>query len=713
MTTLGYLSASLLNQVFTAIQNSTPNNKSRTTRRLLRWLLGLTTILIISLLYPNNLKFPFDFERGKPWGYNQLSAPYDIPVLKTEEVLKAELSSVEANATPVYRMDQSVASKTRARFLAEFTVSLDSARARNENPDVLRQPERHRRYALRVIDKLYNEGFIRARTKDEVEDGMSAVITILNGNEQRTRTLEQLRAPGDANVWLRDSLFYTDLKSPEFLLGLLEDKFTYNVFYSDSLTRKLREESLAGVSPYDGLVRRNQIIIRRGETVTGQIYQQLMSYRRLYNDSLSTQTTFWSVFGGYAVQIGLVILLLFYYIRSFFPFVYSRWKNLVFLLMWVVLYALIVRTVELSPELNSYVIPFCIVPIVIRIFFNERLAFFVHISVVLIASFLTTLGYHFTFLNILAGVVVIVMDIDTRDSGRFLRSLLLLFAFYFVGFIGLELMRGGTWGTVNYPTIGWIFGNVFLCLLAYPLIPLLERMFGFISPVKLGELSDMNRPLLERLARQAPGTWQHSLNVANMAEQAARSIGADALLVKTAALYHDIGKVANPGFFIENQTGPNPHEKIGPKESAGIIIGHVNEGVKLAKQAGLPRVIIDFILTHHGTTRAQYFYLNYIKDRPEREAEEADFRYPGPPPSSKEQTILMIADSTEAACKSLKNPTEQELYGLIDSVIRGKLTSGQLENSRLTFQELEACRSVFKSILKSVHHGRIAYPEEE
>lgn len=670
-------------------------------------------MVVISLLYPNNLKFPFDFERGQTWSYNQLTAPYDIPVLKTEEALEADLAAVENDATPVYRMDQTIASRARARFLEEFNVSLDSARARKENRDVQRQPERHRRYGLHVIDKLYDDGIIRARTEDEVEDGMSTVITILNGNEQRIRTLAQLRAPGDAKAWLRDSLFYTDLKSPEFLLALLEDKFTYNVFYSDSLTRKLREENLARVSPYNGLVRRGEEIIRRGETVTGYINQKLVSYRRLYNESLSTQTTFWSVFGGYAVQIGLVILLLFYYIRSFFPFVYSRIKNLVFILMWVVLYALIVRTVELSPDLNTYVVPFCIVPIVIRIFFSERLAFFVHVSVVLIASFLTTLGYHFTFLSILAGVVVIVMDIDTRDSGRFLRSLLLLFGFYFVGFIGLELMRGGTWNTVNYPTIGWIFGNVFLCLLAYPLIPLLERMFGFISPITLGELSDMNRPLLERLARQAAGTWQHSLNVANMAEQAARAVGADALLVKTAALYHDIGKVTNPGFFIENQNGPNPHEKIGPKESASIIIGHVNEGVKLARQAGLPKVIIDFILTHHGTTRAQYFYLNYIKDHPEREAEEVDFRYPGPRPSSKEQTILMIADSTEAACKSLKNPTEEELYGLIDSVIRGKLTSGQLENSRLTFQELETCRGIFKSILKSVHHVRIAYPEEE
>ncbi|MEO0733358.1 MAG: HDIG domain-containing metalloprotein, partial [Bacteroidota bacterium] len=548
---------------------------------------------------------------------------------------------------------------------------------------------------------------------EEEMDGMATVITTLSGSEQRQRTLGQLFTPGDARQWLADSLFYTELKSPEFLLELLEDKFDHNLFYSDSLTAKLRQQAVDRVSPYNDLVAEGEIIARQGSPVTDDIYQKLVSYRQVYNANLSTQATFWSIFGGYAVQIGLIILLLFYYIRTFFPLIYGRLKNLTFILLWPVLYALIMRTVELSPGISAYLVPFCIVPIVIRIFFSERLAFFVHVCVVLICSFLTTLGYQFTFLSIMAGVVVIVMDIDTRDMGRFFRSLLLLIGFYCVGYIGLELLRGGTWRTVNYGTLGWIAGNAFLVLLAYPLIPLLERMFGFISPITLTELSDMNRPLLEKLARQAPGTWQHSLNVANMSEQAARAIGADALLVKTAALYHDIGKIQTPGFFIENQSGPNPHEKIGPKESAAIIIGHVTNGIKLAQQASLPNVLIDFIRTHHGTTRAEFFYRTYVKDHPEREAEEADFRYPGPRPVTKEQTILMIADSVEAACKSLKNPTEQELYDFIDQIIRGKLTSRQLEESRLDFRELEQCREVFKNILKSAHHVRIAYPEEE
>lgn len=672
--------------------------------------MGLAAVLIISALYPNNLKFPFAFDLNQPWRYADLEAPYDIPVLKTEDALAADREQVLQQANPVYRYDPEVARRARTRFLEDFRIALDSAKANKNYPGLLAQPENHRRYGLRVLDKIYDYGIIQARPEEEIE-GMSTVITTLNGSDRRERTISQLYTPGDARDWVSDSLFYTQLKAPDLLRELLLDKFEHNVFYDDSLTNRLRQQALDLVSPYDGLVRKGETIIRSSEAVNDATYQKLVSYRILYNRNLSTQTTFWSVFGGYAVQIGLVITLLFFYLRSFFPWVYSRWKNLLLILLWPVLYALLVRTVEITPGLTSWIVPFCIVPIVMRVFFTERLAFFVHVAVVLIASFLTSLGYQFTFLSIMAGVVVIVMDIDTRDMGRFLRSMGLLFGYYLVGFIGLELLRGGSWWTVDYSAILLIIANVFLVLFAYPLLLLLERLFGFVSPTTLLELSDMNRPLLQKLARQAPGTWQHSLNVANMAEQAARAIGGDALLVKTAALYHDIGKTENPEYYIENQNGPNPHEKLNPKESAAIIISHVTDGIKLARQAGLPEVVIDFIRTHHGTTRTEFFYRTYAKDR--QLADDSAFRYPGPRPATKEQTILMIADTVEAACKSLKSPTELELFAFIDSLIKGKLSSGQLEESRLSFRELEICRNTFKSVAKSVYHTRIAYPEEE
>lgn len=706
---LTYLTFTFLNHLLIATRESN-NSGSRNTRRLIRWIMGVSTVLIISLLYPNNLKFPFDFDLNQPWRYAELVAPYDIPVLKDEEMLRKDREAVQRQATPVYVYDQSIPRRARAEFIEEFQAALDSAEAKGIYPGLVSQPQSHRRYGLEVIDKIYDYGIIDVRPEEEME-GMSTVITTLNGSDRRERTLSQLYTPGDAREYLTDSLFYTSLKAPDLLRELLLDKFEHNVFYSDSLTNRLSRQALNGVSPYDGLVRRGETIIRQGEPVADLAFKQLISYRVLYNKNLSTQTTFWSVFGGYAVQIGLVVILLFFYLRSFFPWIYARWKNLLLILLWPILYALLVRSVEITPGLTAWIVPFCIVPIVMRVFFTERLAFFIHVATVLIASFLTSLGYQFTFLSILAGVVVIIMDIDTRDMGRFLRSLGLLFGFYLVGFVGLELLRGGSWWTVDYYTVILIVANVFLVLFAYPLILLLERLFGLVSPITLLELSDMNQPLLQKLARQAPGTWQHSLNVSNLAEQAARAVGADALLVKTAALYHDIGKTENPAYFIENQNGPNPHEKLSPRQSAAIIISHVTDGVRLARQAGLPEVVVDIIRTHHGTTRTEFFYRTYIKDNPL--ASDVDFRYPGPRPATKEQTILMLADTVEAACKSLKSPTEAELYTFIDTLIKGKLSSGQLENSSLSFRELETCRMVFKSVAKSVYHVRIAYPEEE
>ncbi|CAH1002122.1 Ribonuclease Y [Neolewinella maritima] len=682
-------------------------------RRLPRILLGVVAVVLISLLYPNNLSFPYQFELNQTWQYADLTAPYDIPILKREERLAADRQSVIDGLTPVYRRDPEVARRARAAYIRDFSLALDSAEARSTYAGLRQQPEAHRLYGLGILDRIYQRGIVRLRTEDEARSGMASVIQIVDGSEVVTRTIGQVfTTPGRARQWLTDSLLYTRLAAPDFLEPLLEDKLEYNTFYNDSLTNRLRQQSLEAVSPFDGLITQGDVLVRQGEVLSESVYQKLISYRRLYNDNLQGTSSYFSVIAGYGILVGLVILLLFLYLRTFFPLVYVRNKNLVFILMWPLLYALMVRSIELAPGWSAYVVPFCIVPIVMRIFFTERLAFFLHVVVVVIASFLTSLGYPFTFLNIMAGVVVIFMDIDTRDWSRFFSSLLLLFVYYLFGYIGIQLVQGASFATLNYIDLLWLALNVFLVLLAYPLIPLLERLFGLISPITLVELNDMNRPLLERLARQASGTWQHSLNVANLAERVASEIGINSLLVRTAALYHDIGKLKNPEYFIENQNGPNPHDRITALESAKIIIDHVAEGVRLAKNAGLPEVLIDFIRTHHGTTRAEYFYRQHIKDHPEREVDEPQFRYDGPLPTSREHTVLMLADSVEAASKSLKQPTEEELYDLIDNIIRGKLINGQLVQSRLSFRELEVLRRIFRSVLKSTHHLRIAYPED-
>ncbi len=674
---------------------------------LLRLLLGALVVLIISFLYPNHIKFPYEFERGQTWRHASLYAPYAFPIQKTEQQLAADREGALQQSSPVYVVDIEAERTAKQAFLKDFEASLDSAVVSKSFPSVRRQAEAHRRYGLAVLDQLFEIGILAERQQQE----QTQVVSVARNHLVRKTTKGNLFTPAEAEVWLIDSLPYSQLSAPDFILPMLVDQIRPNLVYSDSLTQHLQQQAIQQLSLYTGLVEKGDLIISQGSIITDPIYQQLLSYRAKYNENLGVGGTFNWVFLGYAILTSLIVLLLFRYLRHFYPLIYGRWQKMVFILIWLVLYALLVWWVEREKGLSTYLVPFCIAPIVLRIFYNERLALFVHIIVVLIASFLTTLGYEFTFLHILAGIVVIIMNIDTRDWSRFFNSLFYLFLVYTLAYVGLHLIREGNIHYLDWNTISWLGFNVFLVLLSYPLIPLLERVFGLLSPITLTELSDMNRPLLRDLALKAPGTLQHSLNVANMCEQAARKVGADSLLLRTAALYHDIGKINNPTYFIENQNGFNPHGELDEKESARIIIEHVNEGVKLAKKAKLPEVVIQFIRSHHGDALTAYFFKKYQQKFPDTLINEADFRYPGPRPVSKEEAILMLADSTEAACKSLQNPSGEELENFIDHIFQEKISAGQLEACNLSFRELEVCRNTFKSILKSAHHLRISYPK--
>lgn len=668
-------------------------------------------IVFVSLLFPNNLTFNYEFARQQVWRYNDLHAPFDFAIRKTEDALAAEREERLATLTPIYEMDSGVARERKAAFSDAFSRQLSQVRAESQFQDVPRRQERYLRYGLSFLDRLYQRGIILLAPQHR-EMGGDFVVNILRGNTAQQQTLDNILKPEEARALLADSLPYSRLAEPEFIFPLLEEQIQANLFYNDTLTEKLRETALEEISPTHGLVPRGELIVQQGGIVTDSIYQVLVSLQEEYNQQIFTRRSYLGVYLGYLLLTSLVVLVFAYYLRNFAHLIYGRPQKLVFILLWPVLYSYLVYIIEGIEGLSTYLIPFCIAPIVIKTFYNEQLALFTHLIVVLLASFLTSLGYEFTFLQLLAGVVVILSNIDTRDWSRFFYSMLSIFLSYGLGFLGLSLVREGSIAQVDWSVYSWLFINVLLTLLAYPLIPLLERLFGFVSPITLVELSDMNRPLLRQLALRAPGTLQHSLQVGNLAEAAARRIGADPLLVKVAALYHDIGKTKNPEYFIENQSGQNPHAAHDEKESAQIIIAHVTEGVRMARKAGLPPILVDFILTHHGTTRAEYFFRNYLKMHPDEEVDDTDFRYPGPRPRTKEETILMLADSIEAACKSLKDPTQEELFGLIDKIIDGKVQGGQLEDSRISFQELEITKGIFRQIMKSVHHVRIAYPEE-
>lgn len=686
--------------------------KSTLWTNLAKYLLVLGVIAFISLLFPNTVKFKYQFERGKTWRHDDLTANFDFPIKKTDAQLEEERERIEEDFSPYYSLNPGVVSTVLANFEKAFNEQFDLISGENQFTDVEEQPERYIDYGKQFLNRIYKRGIIELAPAHKEED-KDFVIHVVEGSTAKKQVLPNFYTVESVIALMSDSLRFSGLKEPDFLFPIIPQVLRPNITYNEQLTGRFLADQLSSISTSRGLVKKGELIVQKNGVITDEIYQKLISYRDEYQEQVTQNRSYLGIRIGYFLLTSLLVGVFLLYLRRYAREFFVRFNRLVFILLWLVLYSYLVYVVEQADILSAYIIPFCIVPIIIKNFFNDRLAIFTHIIVVLIASFLSSLGYEFTFIQILAGIIAVLSNVDTRDWSRFFYSMVFIFVIYAVAFLGFSLVQDGTLHTVNWQVYNWLFINVFLTLLAYPLIPLLERMFGFTSAISLIELSDMNRPLLRELALKAPGTWQHSLQVANLAEAAANDIGADPLLVRVAALYHDVGKMLYPEYFIENQNGYNPHEGISNLESAKMIISHVEEGEKLAKKYRLPRVLIDFINTHHGTTRVEYFYRKHLEENPDSEVDESLFRYKGPRPWTKEQTILMIADSLEAACKSLKNPTGKDIDELIEKIIAGKIASRQLEDSKLTFLELDRSKRIFKQLLRSIYHVRVEYPEDK
>jgi len=677
-----------------------------------RYLLILAVIAFISLLFPSSVRFKYEFDQGQMWRYESLDAPFDFAIKKPDAQIEEEIAQLEEDFYPYYERDEDMLAQKKESFKSRFTSQLQQVDRDGQFAHVLSNKNAYRNFGQDYLEGLYTQGIIQLDPKHQDKED-DFLINLVSGNTIKRQPLSSFIRLEAAKAMVGDTLRNSSLQESDFLYPILDGLLEPNIVFNDSLTNAFRKDLLASVTTTQGMVRKGERIVNQGAPVTDDVYLKLRSLKEQYEQEVTANTSRFSILIGYFLLTSLIIGVFVFYLRNFAPDIYHRFGKLLFILMWLIVYSYLVSAVERTDILSAYLIPFCIVPIVIKTFYDVRLALFTHIVVVLIASFLSSLGYEFTFLQILAGIVVILTDVDTRDWSRFFYSMLYIFFTYALAYFGLSLIQEGTVNKIDWTTYTWIFLNVFLTLLAYPLIPLLERMFGFTSSISLVELSDMNRPLLSKLAMEAPGTLQHSIQVANLSESAARKIDANHLLVKVAALYHDVGKSKAPTYYIENQNSTNPHEELDTLESVDKIIQHVTAGVEMAKKARLPKVIIDFIRTHHGTTRVEYFYRKYVEANPGKEIDENRFRYPGPRPRTKEETILMMADSIEAACKSLKTPTAEAIDDLIDNIISHKISQNQLDESTMTFEELEMCKEVFRQVMKSVHHVRIEYPKEQ
>jgi len=661
-------------------------------------------VTIVTLFLPKQVRFKYEYEKGKLWMNKDLVAPYNFAIEKTPEELENDRKDVLKSILPVYQYDSEVSDTELQTFNADFEIKWNSA----GQPEKLKNT--YKNAGIGILTEVYRRG-IMTLSKRYQRNGLNYNFMLLSNNQARKLNTVEAFTLESATKYAETEIDANPfVKNKEWLLNLVSERLKQNYIFDDRLTETLEEEGLKNISTTRGMVQKGEFIVGNSNVITPEIYQKLESLRNTYEKDARIRGDKRIIFLGQLLLGGLVLTLMMIFLRLFRRDIFQDNRQISLILI-VITSMLVVLSWSIQLKIpNVYYIPYCIVPIIIRILFDTRLALNIHLLVVLIAGFFVPNSFEFTFLQVTSGMVAIYSIKNLVKREQFLVSALLILGNYFVAFIGISLIKNGSFYTVEWINFVPFTISVLLSLLAYPLIYIFEQVFGITSEVSLMEITNTNAKLLRELSYKAPGTFQHSLQVANLAEAAIYNIGGNGLLVRAGALYHDIGKMENPQYFIENQNkGSSPHDSLSYEASAQIIIRHVTKGVEIARRNNLPEIIIDFIRTHHGNTRMDYFYQSYLKNFPEKFVDENIFRYPGPIPFSKETGVLMLADSVEAASRSLKEPNAKSINALVDRIIDYKLEQGQLNNSNITLKDVAMIRQIFKSMLMSIYHVRVDY----
>jgi putative nucleotidyltransferase with HDIG domain len=668
-----------------------------------KFFMMLVSITVIVYALPKQAKFGYEYEKGRIWNQKDLISPYNFAILKTNQEIETDQKTALATVTPIYQRNDDVSNQLIEGFKNDLEIKWHTAGIND------RFKAKYLQTGEDLLKYVYNIGVLKPNAKYQQKE-INYPITILSNNVATGKNTSELFTREKAIAYCDNAISKVPGLDKAFLLNLMQDRVQANLIYDAKLTARLEQEVLDNLSITRGMVQKGDIIIAKGSVINDEAYQKLASYKKAFEDNARINGNHALVLLGQFLLVGIAITLLMIFLYLFRRDIYDD-NRLVSLILLVITAMLATLSLALKMQLpNLYYIPYCIVPIIIRILFDTRLALNIHLLVVLIAGFFVPNSFEFVFYEITAGMVSIYSIKNLIRREQFLISALIITFTYFVAFLGISLIREGSLTTIDWADFLPFAVSVLLTLLAYPLIYAFEKVFAITSDITLIELTNTNAPLLREMAFSAPGTFQHSLQVANLAENAIFAIGGNALLVRAGALYHDIGKMENPLFFIENQiSGFNPHDKLPYEESAQIIIRHVSRGIEMARKANLPEIVIDFIRTHHGNTRVDYFYQSFLKNFPEKFINENIFRYPGPIPFSKEGGVLMLADSVEAASRSLKEPDEESIGILVDRIVKYKLDQNQLKDSNITLKDIETIKEIFKRMLMSIYHVRIDY----
>lgn len=658
-------------------------------------------VAFIVFFLPKGGKFKYEFQKGKPWQFENLYAPFDFSIQKTDAEIAKEKQVIESNQLPYYRYDQAEVAKVATEFEQKFEDKWGGTALR-EN-----QKTRLKYFSKLVLDSVYAKGILQNNGKQVQRN----FIYLVKDNEARKVRVSDFFRVNEINNLVRKVLAENNLSAFEKdTQALFFDIIAPNVSFDNNLTQKARNEALSKLSYTRGTVDQGRLIIAKGEVVEAENLKILESLKSEYESELWTANNYYYILIGYTVLVALVLIMLFLFLKKYRRTVYDNNVKVTFIFFNILLMVFITTMVIKYNDQLVFVVPLCILPLILKTFFDARLGLFVHVLTILILGFVVPNSFEYIFLQIITGIVTILTVSELYKRANLFVSVGQITLIYIIGYLAFHTIHEGDLSDIEWNTLGLFLLNGMITLFVQPLIYIYEKLFGLVSDVSLLELSDTNSKLLKELSNKAPGTFHHSLQVANLAEAAANEIGANAMLVRVGALYHDIGKMNEPTYFTENQvTNVNPHDELSPKDSARIIIDHVIKGIEIARKNNIPDRIIDFIRSHHGTTLVFYFYKK--QKELEEDVNEEDFRYPGPLPFSKETAILMMADSVEAASKSLKNPTFLIIDEFVDKIISGQMKANQFLNADITFKEIEKIKKIFKQKLINIYHLRVEYPE--
>ena len=663
-------------------------------------LIFIATVSVIVYFLPNEGKFNYQFDINKPWKYGLLQASFDFPIYKNDIQVQKEQDSILADYQPYFQIDKEAEKNVLSKLREDYNKTL-----RHSQPGT-----DYVRYIERTLKALYEDGIIAGNDLKRMEEDSIIAIRLVDKNVATSRFIDQLYTVKEAYEYLLNA-DTTHYKKKILQQCNLNDYITPNLVYDEEKSEAAQKDLLSNISWANGFVLNGQKIIDRGEIVDEQTYNILESLRKEWEKRSDSVQEKRLTLAGQILYVGIFLFCFMAYLELFRADYYER-KGTLTLLFALIVFFPVLSSIMVEQNLSSiYVVPFAMIPIIVRVFLDSRTAFMAHVTIILLCSITLRFPHEFILLQVVAGMVAIYSLRELSQRSQLLRTALVVFISYALLYFAFELIHEDDLTKLNTRMYIYFMINGILLLFAYPLLFLLEKIFGFTSDVTLVELSNINNSLLREMSEVAPGTFQHSLQMANLAAAAANKIGGKSQLVRTGALYHDIGKMVNPAFFTENQSGVNPHKSLSYEQSAQVIISHITDGLKLAEKHNLPKVIKDFISTHHGRGLTKYFYISYKNEHPDEEVDQEKFRYPGPNPFTKEQAVLMMADSVEAASRSLPEYTEESISTLVDKIIDTQVSEGYFKECPITFKDIATVKALFKEKLKTMYHTRISYPE--